>query len=98
MTCDLEAFINSQKNEGMSIILGMDANANPDDPQSMVAKLKNSCKLTDPIKEMNPNPESLPTYTRGRWRIDMFLTTPDLSKAILNIQILPFGYAMQSDH
>ena len=47
---DLETFINERTNDGMSIILGMDANASPEDPIIIVSKLKASCNLEDPIK------------------------------------------------
>ena len=63
---DLEEYVRKLCDEGMSVILGMDENANPREPHSLISKLKANCNLTDPLEKVNPQQLDIPTYGRGQ--------------------------------
>lgn len=82
---DLQVFIKAQQSEGMEIILGMDANADPNKEGGVIQNIKEECNLVDATLYINPDQRDTPTYSRGRWRLDMFLISENLKNAIKNV-------------
>ena len=95
---DLTNFILQQQELGMTIIVGMDANANPNKEEGIIQKLMQTCNLIDGTKYINPAQINLPTYTRGKWRLDIFLISNELRSSIMKCMILPQDFPNISDH
>ena len=88
---DLRFFINSQRNLGTEIILGMNANETANCKNSNIIKLCRTCKLCDPISMKHGTAREPNTFSRGSGRIYFILCSRALLQFISSVGILPFG-------
>lgn len=84
--------------EGIEVILGLDANSDPNDKNSYVCRMITNLGLIDVIKTYNPSQVTFPTYCRGSKRIDIVIDTENISKKIVYAAIMPQGEVIASDH
>ena len=96
---DLTHFVLQRQREGDSILLVGDFNETIDQPKSGIAKLANTCGLTDLFGNQLGKTTIPSTYKRGNRRLDFALITPTVLPAIRKVGYDPFDYrGISSDH
>ena len=92
---DLAHFIKGHIHNGNEVLVMIDANSHPQDPN--LQQFMENTGLHDAIEDFLPDIKPSP-YQQGRHQIDHIWGTPGIIAATLNAGILPFGQGPNSDH
>jgi hypothetical protein len=95
---DLHAELLALKHDGISLIVLGDFNETIGTSPALMASICSSIGLSDAIEHMHPQSENIPTYIRGRRRLDYGLLSHSLLPAITASGLNQFHEISSSDH
>jgi hypothetical protein len=94
---DLHHFLHKRRQEGDEIILTGDFNEALGDETDGISKLCSSFNLVDLMFSLYES-RQIPTYARGKKRLDYALATPFAASTIVTGGYEPFNHRLASDH
>lgn len=80
------------------MVIMADFNETDERLDSIVAQLKTKYHLTDVWAQLKPNDMNIPTYERGRHRLDFCLASENVASHITDIYVTNFREISNSDH
>jgi hypothetical protein len=96
---DLVTFIQDiERNPNSHCILMLDANEGLEDQEGGLRKLLSDTNLIETFSHFMEETCSIPTYTRGKKRLDFILSSQSLLPYVTRVGYLPFYAANNSDH
>jgi hypothetical protein len=94
---DLHHFLQKRRQEGDEIILTGDFNEALGDESDGISKLCSSFNLVDLMFSLHES-RQIPTYARGKKRLDYALATPFAASTVVMGGYKPFHHRLASDH
>jgi hypothetical protein len=94
---DLHHFLQQRRQEGDKIILTGDFNKALGDENDGIPKLCSSLNLVDLMFSLHDS-RQIPTYARGKKRLDYALATPLAARTIVAGGYKPFNHRLASNH
>jgi exonuclease III len=94
---DLHKFFQQRRQDGDEIILTGDFNEALGDESDGISKLCSDFNLVDLMYSLHGS-RTIPTYARGKKRLDYALATPLAASTIIAGGYKPFNHRLPSDH
>jgi hypothetical protein len=95
---DLQFLLQDRINDGHKIILMSDFNDELGSSTRGFTKVITECNLVDVYAATHGLEEEVPTYARGRKRLDYFLMTPSVASHVTRSGAEPFNHLFFLDH
>lgn len=82
---DLTSFVSELHGNNTTVILGIDENSDLNDNNSKVKQFMKSTGMVDVIDNVTPEQIHIPTFLRGKRRIDEILVSSSLCSSLIDI-------------